>query len=218
MSVYDLKYNGMELIKSFVTTAMQQQVIEIEQLHARWLVTLKTWDDPYAQALVLNECDGNPWINPSHVYVNDDLMAKIFDEVLGGSTLKNLYSLVQRDMKGKLNKEAIISKIKQSTFFKEYEVKVLECIQSKKAMLDLCDKKGAEAVMTAEEREFSKVLNFDHYYDYSDDGQVWRNGNARHKEVVKIVAETLAEKPHLKKVVEVVATYYKLSYKFFEKA
>ena len=217
MSVYMLISNGRELIQTLIATSMRSKglIDEIDRLHKQWIGLINTWNDPYAQALVLNECDEGPWIQPQYVYINEEIMAQIFDEVLGGSTLSNLYSFIQRNMRGKLNKEAIINKIEESSFYKDYRQKVLTSIQTKKDSLALCNKKAAEVIMTEEERMFSKVLNFDNYYSYSDDINVWRNGSARHAEVIKIVKETLEEKPHLKKVVEVVAKHYNLSFKFF---
>lgn len=69
--------------------------------------------------------------------------------------------------------------------------------------------------VTEEEKEFANSLDFDWYYDYSDDRNVWRTGNTKHKEVQVKVMETYIAKPHLRKVVEVVAKANGFATKFF---
>lgn len=69
--------------------------------------------------------------------------------------------------------------------------------------------------VTEEEKEFAKELNFDWYYDYSDDINVWRSGKERHAKKVGEITALLAQKPHLLKVVEVVAKAHGIPTKFF---
>ena len=70
-------------------------------------------------------------------------------------------------------------------------------------------------IATEEEKVFGESLHFDWYYSYSDQASTWRAGEAKHKEVGTRVKQILAEKPHLKKVVETVAAAHNLGPGFF---
>jgi hypothetical protein len=212
-----LKIDGQELIKKLMieTPELIALTAKCKQLHEKWINHLRVWDNPYAKALIMDGYDGKPWPSPDNPYIPELALIEIFDEVLGGSTLNNLNSIIYRNMRGKLNKEAVTSKIKQSTFYQKFLNQTAASIQSKQEIIESFEKKAASAVMTEEECEFSKILDFDHYYSYSDDGQVCRNGAARHDQVKATVKEKLKENPHLLKVVEVVAKYYNLQPQFF---
>ena len=69
--------------------------------------------------------------------------------------------------------------------------------------------------ITEEEIAFSRLLQFDHFYDYSDDISVWRSGREQHSKVVEAVKEALAKNPDLIKVVKEVSGHLKLSESFF---
>lgn len=69
--------------------------------------------------------------------------------------------------------------------------------------------------VTEEEREFGKSLNFDWHYSYSDDIEVYRRGCDTHDRVSAETRKVLAEKPHLRKVVETVAAGAGLGVSFF---
>lgn len=69
--------------------------------------------------------------------------------------------------------------------------------------------------VTQEERDFGESLNFDWYYSYNDDIQVYRRGRARHEQVKKAATELLSQRPHLFKVVETVAGAHHFNPTFF---
>lgn len=74
------------------------------------------------------------------------------------------------------------------------------------------------ASVTREEHDFGELCYFDWHYGYSDDVTVRRSGSARHKQVVEFVNKTLAEKPHLRHVVEVIAEANGFNPEFFTRA
>lgn len=73
------------------------------------------------------------------------------------------------------------------------------------------------ATVTEEEKAFSKLLEFDWYYSYSDDITVWRAGKDRHAKAVLAIRAVLEEKPELEKVVATIAASNNLSVTFFTK-
>lgn len=100
-------------------------------------------------------------------------------------------------------------------FQKEFTKMSNWMVKARNIILTMSENTHLLEAVTEEEKEFANLLDFDWYYDYSDDSNVWRNGNAKHGEVQAKVMDILVAKPHLKKVVEVVAKANGFSTKFF---
>lgn len=100
-------------------------------------------------------------------------------------------------------------------FQKEFKKMGEWLVKARNIILTMSENTHLLATVTEEEKEFANLLEFDWYYDYSDDSSVWRNGRAKHGEVQAKVMDILVAKPHLKKVVEVVAQANGFATKFF---
>lgn len=90
-------------------------------------------------------------------------------------------------------------------------------VQARAEILGMCDNLPLVQTVTEEEKEFVKLLQFDWYYDYSDDNSVWRFGAQKHKEAITKINAALADKPELMKVVVAVAKANRLTADFFTK-
>ena len=86
---------------------------------------------------------------------------------------------------------------------------VLDVMEKNRLMLE---QPGQEEAM-----EFSKLFEFDHFYSYSDDRMAYAAGASRHTEAKRRIALVLAEKPHLRPVVSLIANYLNLPDSFFVK-
>lgn len=79
----------------------------------------------------------------------------------------------------------------------------------------MCDNLPALQAVTEEEKEFSKLTEFDWYYDYSDSPSVWRGGKERHAKASAEIVAALERNPNLRKVLEVIAKNNRLTVTFF---
>lgn len=98
---------------------------------------------------------------------------------------------------------------------KEYQslLKVVAIVRSRLEVIR--NNLSAAISITEEQKAFAKALEFDHYYDYSDDGSVWRSGRDAHTKAQKAIQEALAKNPEMIEVVKKVSQYLKFSEKFF---
>ena len=181
--------------------------------------------DTYSRSLL---CTG---IKPEHraLFANvpysryraivSDNLEKVFAALGMPTTQAQAYKLSnelnRKGVVGALTKEQLIA-LRGFSAVREHFEKVSKWCQDAREVNGIV--KGNLSLLgtvTDEEREFAKSLNFDWYYSYSDDIEVYRRGRDTHDRVSAETRKVLAEKPHLRKVVEVVASAAGFSVSFF---
>lgn len=123
--------------------------------------------------------------------------------------------LNRRGVEGALTKEQL-NALRGFSAVREHFEKVMKWCQKAREVNSIV--RGNLSLLgsvTEEEREFAKSLNFDWHYSYSDDIEVYRRGRDTHDRVSAETRKVLAEKPHLRKVVETVAAANGFSASFF---
>ena len=149
----------------------------------------------------------------------DKHLEEIF-EVLDWKTTQYQVSVLSRQLKRSTLEQLVskekLAKLEELSFFKKEASKASEWIVlARQHLLTMHENLPKLQAITEEEKEFSELLKFDWYYDYSDDSSVWRFGQAKHNDVIAKVKATLADKPHLLKVVETVAASHGFKPSFF---
>lgn len=182
--------------------------------------------DAYSKSLLMkgvNMSERFPFSNTPYTNLRrlvENNLAKIFTEILQReATQRQVYKLA-RLIRGKsshciLTPSQCVKLAELEDFKKEVE-KVSEwCVKARAILMLMHDNVKLLASVTEEEKEFANSLQFDWFYSYSDQASTWRHGRERHEQVKRHATQVVAEKPHLKKVVEVISNWYDLGPRFF---
>lgn len=109
-----------------------------------------------------------------------------------------------------------LASLEQVPFIKEAISKETDwLIRAHRIMIGMCNNLPLLSSATEEEKAFSKLLEFDWYYDYSDDIGVWRAGKAHHARAVLAIRAALGKEPSLIKVVTAIANSGNFPITFF---
>lgn len=186
---------------------------------------MSAFSDLYSKAILLTgtiKRDAPLFYNvprPDFQWDINKYLEEIF-EVFGWATTQQQMSIIARQLKRSaleqlVSKEKLV-KLENFYFFKKETSKASEwLVLARQHLLTMHENLPKLQTVTEEEKEFSERLEFDWYYSYSDDSSVWRGGQAKHNAINAEVKAILAEKPHLRKVVETVAASHGFSPSFF---
>lgn len=226
MTFYDCKEKISEDIAAYLQGIQREQGLVPMELVARHREIRDAFPDLYSQSLLMKGApkeEAPTFSNVAKLTDSWDVRDR-FEEVFAALALPDTQSAVhafwRRIQRGSL--ENILTgqqkeNLQNLWFFKERTEKLSSWITRASNILNIMTSNlPSLKTVTEEEKEFADLLQtFDWYYSYSDQASTWRAGEVRHKEVGAKVKQVLAEKPHLKKVVEAVAAAHNLGPGFF---
>ena len=225
MSFYEAKEVVTQALVTRLKAAYAEKGLETKPIVEQHNSLITAFSDLYSKAILLTgtiKRDAPLFSNvpsPAFQWNIDKQLEEIF-EVLGWKTTQQQVSILAKELKRRsLDNLVSADKLLQLyhlSFFKKEVSKASEWIVlARQHLLTMHENIQQLQTVTQEEKEFSELLKFDWYYDYSDDNSVWRFGQAKHNDVIAKVKAVLVDKPHLRKVVETVAASHGFSPSFF---
>lgn len=222
-------YDNVEIIAenfgNFIELVRREKGLDIIEVVRHERELQKSFTDRYSRALLVKGLPSEQHPTFSNVprvmfvWTVRDNLESIF-EVLGIPTTQKAANLLAQELRKKGISGALTraqrDKLEEMDIFqKEFTKMGNWLVKARNIILTMSENTHLLSTVTEEEKEFANLLDFDWYYDYSDDSSVWRGGRAKHNEITKQLNEVLLEKPHLKKVVEAVAVANGLPVAFF---
>lgn len=225
MSFYDCKYAIAERLGECLEIILAKKGLNTKYLVDQHKALIDSVNDPYSRALLVKDLpqDFPPlFYNVPRPYFREiirDNFEQTF-EALGFPTTQQQAARFERNIRHRSARDTLNNHQEESLLKTEFVVKEFLkvsdwCVKANKIVKGMNARLELLKHVVEQEREFARSLVFDWHYDYSDDGNVSRAGSAKHSAVCKHVREVLAVKPHLRKVIDEVASANHLDPKFF---
>lgn len=228
MTYYDCEEIICEQLSQYFQALLKEKKIDIREITAEHNALLAKYPDLYSNALLRTGIPrltapifSNPPSKSFKWEINRNL-ARIFEALGMPSTQQEAYrfaSLLKRKSVGAALSSKQRAQLEDLDFLKTMVDEIsIWCEKARKEVDAMSANIPLLATVTEEEKEFANALRFDWYYDYIDELSRYREAKEGHRLVAKDIQQRLAEKPHLQKVVNVVASAYGFSPSFFTTA
>lgn len=221
MAFYETRETIAEQLGEYLKSVLLQKGLNTQDLISQHKSITSQYSDSYSNALLmkgLKHEDAPTFSNvpySSFVGIIRDNFEQVF-EVLGLPTTQKAAVEFQRTLRHRAMSRCQKDSLLNASFVaKEFEKISNWCDRAKDILAAMSANVTILSSVTDEEREFARSLSFDWYYSYSDDRNVYRAGSEAHKRVSAHARQVLAEKPHLRKVVDEIARAHRFNTSFF---
>lgn len=225
MAYYECLNDVCEKLAQYLRDVMRDKGLDAEALVLQQKELMSGVKDSYSSALLMTDTprkDAPVFVNvprPNFKWIVQENLEGIFGILRYHSTQQMVFHLA-KDLRKKNFHEILTRDQKQALeeyYFITKEFKKVSdwMVEARAILAKMNENVYLLTSVTEEERQFARDLNFDWWYSYSDDRGVYQRGREAHDEKIIFVKETLAIKPHLKKVVEAVARANNFTEYFF---
>jgi hypothetical protein len=225
MDFYQVKDEIAQELTVHLQSVLRQKGLITQDVMNQYKAILAGFKDRYSYSLLMKDTpkeDAPTFSNvPTTIITFEvrDRFEEIFEALGLPTTQAAAYSFAQKLRRGSIGNvltDTQKDKLEKLPFFADRCEKISNWLVRARAIVVTMGSNTALAQMaTEEEKAFASKLDFDWYYDYSDDQNVWRGGRANHDQVIAYVKKVLTEKPHFLKVVETLAHAAGLRVSFF---
>ncbi len=228
MAFYECKEEICVALGNVLENALTERGLNVDALCKEYNSLLGKPRNEYCQALLMSgvvKSDPFPFTNLPYFNARgliDRHLVQVFEEVLQHETTQSMAYHFARTLR-RQGIDAVLQPKRRDKlaslepFQKEIEKVFRWCERAYEIIRGMRANAPILATVTEEEKEFADSLHFDWYYSYSDQASTYRAGVAQQERVQEHAAKTIAQKPHLKKVIDAISKNHGFGPNFFLK-
>lgn len=222
MSFYETKDVLVKAIATFLNEQLVEKGLDAKSLVAQHNAIISGCKDRYSTALLyqgVRQKEAPVFSNVPYSNFNNivfDKLEEVFYELKLPTTQQQVSELVRKLKRLPLTEVIDTEKLLNSYLIRSQFTKIGDwMVDARGIIVAMSANFPLLAAVTEAEKEFSKLFEFDYYYEYSDSSSVWRSGKERHAEQVAKINAVLCFDTSMQKVVETIANYHRLPVGFF---